>query len=100
MADRATTVGLTLTAVGTTAAMIDRVLPPMHQVRSQPASVAATAQLRSEFLRTSAVVLAIGAGVATLARSVLPLAAVAATSTWLWFEYERAARADPTPRLR
>jgi hypothetical protein len=100
MADRATVVGLTLTSVGTAAAMIDRVLPPMHEVRSSPASAAATTQLRGEFLRTAAVVLAIGAGVATLAKSALPLVGVASVSGWLWWEYERAARTDLGPTLR
>lgn len=99
--DRATVLGLTLTSVGTTAAMIDRVLPPMHEVRSSPPSPANTAQLRGEFARSAAVVLAIGAGVAALARSALPLIGVAATAGWLWWEYERAAAAGPAaPRLR
>ncbi len=95
MPDRATVVGLTLTAVGTTAGMIDRVLPPVHQVRSAPPSRESTSSIRGEFQRTALVVLAIGAGVASLARSPLPLVAVAATAGWLWWEYERAAAHVP-----
>lgn len=97
MPDRSTTIALTLTAVGTTAAMVDRVLPPMHEVRKAQPSPEATAQIRSEWLRTSVVVGTIGAGVSALTRSLMPLAAVAATSLWLWWEYERAAGYDPGP---
>lgn len=95
MADKATVVGLTLTAVGTTAAMIDRVLPPMHEVRSSAPSPDTISQVHGEFLRTAAVVVAIGAGVATLARSALPLIGVCGTAAWLWWEYDRAAHHDP-----
>ena len=96
MADRAAVIGLTLTAVGTTAAMVDRVLPPMHEVRANPPSSETTAQLRSEWRRTAAVVLAIGAGVSALTRSPVPLAGVAATAAWLFWEYERAAASPGT----
>jgi hypothetical protein len=95
--DRATALGLTLTAIGTTAAMVDRVLPPMHEVRNDRPSPETTAQIRSEFLRTSAVVVAIGAGVSTLTRSLVPIGGVLATCGWLWWEYERAAAHDPGP---
>lgn len=91
----AAALGLTLTAVGTTAAMIDRVLPPMHEVRQAPPSAEAVAELRGEFGRTAAVVLAIGGGVSLLAKSVMPLVGVAGTAAWLWLEYDRAARSGP-----
>lgn len=91
----AAVLGLTLTAVGTTAAMIDRVLPPMHEVRQAPPSPDATAELRAEYGRTAAVVLAVGGGVSLLARSVMPLVGVAGTAAWLWWEYERAAASGP-----
>jgi hypothetical protein len=93
--DRATALGLTLTAIGTTAAMVDRVLPPMHEVRNERPSPETTAQIRSEFARTAAVVVTIGAGVSSLTRSLVPLAGVLATAGWLWWEYERAAANDP-----
>lgn len=95
--DRSTTLALTLTAVGTTAAMVDRVLPPMHEVRNQQPSPETTAQIRAEWLRTSVVVGTLAAGVSALTRSLMPLAAVAATSAWLWWEYERAAGHNPGP---
>lgn len=91
----AAALGLTLTAVGTSAAMIDRVLPPMHEVRSAPPSAEKTAEIRGEFARTAAVVLAIGGGVSLLAKSVFPLVGVAGTAAWLWLEYNRAAAAGP-----
>lgn len=96
--DRATALGLTLTAIGTTAAMVDRVLPPMHEVRNDQPSPESTARIRSEFLRTAGVVLAIGGGVSMLTRSLVPLLGVAGTSAWLWWEYERAARHNPAGR--
>jgi hypothetical protein len=94
--DTATTLGLTLTAVGTSAAMMDRVLPPMHEIRAQSPSPAATAQIRGECLRAGAVALTIGAGISALTRSLLPLGGVAATIGWLWWEYQRAAAAPGT----
>lgn len=96
MPDRSTTLALTLTAVGTTAAMVDRVLPPMHELRKSPPDPETTAHIRAEWLRTSVVVGTLAAGVSALTRSLMPLAAVAATSAWLWWEYERAAGHDPT----
>jgi hypothetical protein len=95
MADRATTLGLTLTAVGTSAAMMDRVLPPMHEVRREQPTPASVAAVRGECVRAAGVVLAIGAGVSILARSVMPLVGVAGTVGWLWWEYDRAARTVP-----
>lgn len=91
--DQATTLGLTLTAVGTSAAMMDRVLPPMHEIRNATPTAAGVAQIRGECLRAGAVALTIGAGISALTHSFLPVAGVGATIAWLWWEYQRAAAA-------
>lgn len=95
MADaaKAAQLGLTVTAAGFAAAMFDRVLPKVSDVRDQPPSVQQTARIRSQTTRTAVLVGLVGVGASLAVRSVWPAAGVAGVAAWMCWEYAAAAAA-------
>ncbi len=82
-----------LTLFGVAAGMLDRVLPPPHEVRKKNCEAADVHDLRKRIGRTSAILLGLGGGVSLVLRSPYPVLGVLAACVWLTGEYESAAMA-------
>ncbi len=82
-----------LTLFGVAAGMLDRVLPPVHEVRKKNCEAADVQDIRRRVGRTSAILCGLGAGVSLVLKSPYPILGVTAACLWLTGEYEAAAKA-------
>lgn len=91
--DRASQIGMALTAFGVSASMFDRVLPPINEVRKETCDRHDVQDIRKRVGRTTGVMLAVGGGISLLTRSPWPVVGVIGAAIWLVGEYEAAAAA-------
>jgi hypothetical protein len=89
-------VAVTVGVMGAAADLFSRSLPQVPEVRGQPATEAAVADVRNRCAQGAAVVLTLGGVVSMLVKSPWPAVGVAAVVAWLWWQYDTAARHDAT----
>lgn len=88
--------GLTVGVMTAAVSLFGMALPPAHQLLDQAPTREAVGRVQTSCMRAAPVAIGLGAAASLFAKSPWPVIGAAIVVGWMWWQYDDAAKADPT----